>query len=395
MPAAPADPREIILLGVVGMSPAVITETVWALAFPPRGTAPIVPHRVRLITTTEGVKHVEKLRTGTPQFGGLSPWEAMRAAIAEKRPEAVQRLHLENPRILSMRGPRGIDVDLPDIRTPAENEAAADFILEEVQACTRPDQRLIATLAGGRKTMGALLYAAMNLVAREDDLLTHVLVKEPFDAPLAPPFWFPTEKPTTHELRDRAGQVVRTVSSAEAGLALAPVPFVPLRNRFHDLPEKARVGGFMRMVREVSGALARDAERKVAVTFLEGSRSVQLDGRTIDLENRAQAALLRWLCSVQDAGWLSAGFDTAAVFFKAAHGVPSEQGHMDARWFKMAKAIVGDNSGATLPEGLSGDGVKDALTRTLNVLRTRSKAACVPWAPAPKRLTLPPFEIVS
>jgi CRISPR-associated protein (TIGR02584 family) len=392
---AASDSREIILLGVVGMSPAVITETVWALAFPPRGVTPIVPHRVRLITTTEGVKHVEKLRAATPQFGGLSPWEAMRAALAKKRPEAAQRLHLENPRILAMRSPRGIDAELPDIRTPEENEAAADFILEAVHEITaRPDQRLVATLAGGRKTMGALLYAAMNLVAREDDMLTHVLVKEPFDAPLVPPFWFPAARPTRHELRDRAGKVVRTVSSTEAGIELATVPFVPLRNRFHDLPEKARVGSFMRMVREMSGALAQDAARKVALKFPRAGRTLEIDGRAVEMENETQLAVLRWLCSVQDAEWIGADFGTAAVFFKAAHGIAPEQGRMNARWFAQAQAVQRKHTGQS-PSLRLDDDVAGTITRTLNELRKRTRAAGVPWGPHPRKLTLPPFQIVS
>ena len=47
--------------------------------------------------------------------------------------------------------------ELADIRTPADNEAAADFLLEQVRSLVEnPDLQLIASVAGGRKTMDAI-----------------------------------------------------------------------------------------------------------------------------------------------------------------------------------------------------------------------------------------------
>jgi hypothetical protein len=87
--------------------------------------------------------------------------------------------------------------ELDDLRSPADNEAAADFLLEQVRTIVEnPDTRLVASLAGGRKTMGAILYAALTLVAREDDRITHVLVKEPFET--LREFWYPAQ----HNLGD-------------------------------------------------------------------------------------------------------------------------------------------------------------------------------------------------
>jgi len=53
--------------------------------------------------------------------------------------------------------------ELQDIRTPADNEAAADFLLEQVRTIVgNPDTQLIASIAGGRKTMGALLLPCVG-----------------------------------------------------------------------------------------------------------------------------------------------------------------------------------------------------------------------------------------
>jgi hypothetical protein len=91
-----------------------------------------------------------------------------------------------------------------------------------------PGTEVIASMAGGRKTMGALLYGAMTLVGREFDMVTHVLVSEPFDSPaLQPRFYYP-EQPS-QELRNTDGSLV---IACEAVIDLAEVPFVPLRNAF-------------------------------------------------------------------------------------------------------------------------------------------------------------------
>ena len=64
----------------------------------------------------------------------------------------------------------GVFEGLADIVTPEQNDLAAAFILEQVrQVVTNPETRLIASIAGGRKTMGALLHAAVTLIGRETD----------------------------------------------------------------------------------------------------------------------------------------------------------------------------------------------------------------------------------
>jgi len=66
---------------------------------------------------------------------------------------------------------------LADIRTVADNLAARDRIFDLVRDLTRdPEVAVHASLAGGRKTMGFLLGAALQFMARPQDRLYHVLV---------------------------------------------------------------------------------------------------------------------------------------------------------------------------------------------------------------------------
>ncbi len=283
------------LLAVTGMSPAIVTETVWALANEKPRT---LPNRVVLITTSEGKKSLERdLFTATPQFGGLTVWEALRKAVKAQPDELL----VEGLRIIDAPDAQsGTMKPLPDIRTPAENTAAANFILEQVRAIVEhPEQRLIASIAGGRKTMGALLYAAVTLLGRETDRLTHVLVKEPFDSRLTPPFYFPTQPATTHDLRNFKGELTSSHSSKTAGIELADIPFVPLRNRFEDI--KDMPGSFDGVVRKIARQSKADASRPSLIEISHRQKLLTVDGVAIKASPRA-LAILRYLLECQTNG---------------------------------------------------------------------------------------------
>jgi CRISPR-associated protein (TIGR02584 family) len=227
-------PSNPILLAVTGMSPAVLTETIWGLACE---KPPVIPRRVVAITTLPGKNRIEsELFAPSPDYQNRSPWEALREAVFARlgsRPSptpARDLLIFDDIRVIASHDPKlGRSFPLEDIRTPAENEMAADFVLDEVRKITaNSETALIASLAGGRKTMGALLYAALSLLGRPQDRLTHVLVAEPFDDPgLNPRFYFPA--PGLLHQHPRTGAALPGDS---ARIWLADVPFVPLRELF-------------------------------------------------------------------------------------------------------------------------------------------------------------------
>ena len=80
----------------------------------------------------------------------------------------------ENIHIIA--GPDGKPLD--DILDERDNAAVADFITEEVRALTAdPNASLHVSIAGGRKTMGFYVGYALSLFGREQDRLSHVLVR--------------------------------------------------------------------------------------------------------------------------------------------------------------------------------------------------------------------------
>lgn len=390
--AKPPSGPHTVLLAVTGESPAILTETLWALA---RERPPVLPARVIVVTTTVGAARLKtELLSTSPQFGDRSPWQALRDELLAERPDADGLLVLEALRIIAGRaGREGTARPLDDVRTRSDNDAAADFILEQVRGITaNPDTRLIASIAGGRKTMGALLYAAMTLVGRETDRLTHVLVNAPFDQRLDPPFLFPPAKVTRHLLRDRNDRDTGHASSS-ARIELAEVPFVPLRNAFDELRRPA--GGFAGLVASYRRELRGLAEPPV-VAFDKDRNAVIFDGRPVTLENAVQLAIVRAVFNLQtDLRGHQIDFNSFAQIVRALNGGTADLSARDQRVAAEIAARVRPDP-APAPEKAPG-WVKDlddhAVSRALSILRERVRAACPLWRPQPRTLLLPPFRL--
>jgi CRISPR-associated protein (TIGR02584 family) len=208
---------ETVLIAVLGVSPSVLTETLWALA---QESSPVLPDRIVVLTTRTGRSALE----ASLFSGEESGW--MRLCSAFKRRglpiENKLRFGLASDHVRIFPSANGA-CDLDDITTSADNAAAADFILRHLRAETdNSGTRVLASIAGGRKTMGALLMACMSLVGREQDRVLHVLVNAPFDTPLDPPFLFPTGK---DRHRTREGKPVTVKPKVD----LIDVPFVKMR----------------------------------------------------------------------------------------------------------------------------------------------------------------------
>lgn len=196
-----------ILLAVSGMSPQIVTETLYALAI----TQQEQPTEIHLITTTTGKqKALEQLLH--PENGQFH--------------QLCRDYHLEGIRFTAdaihvIPDKNGVLLD--DIKTPEENEAAADFITQKVNEFTRDDNSVLyVSIAGGRKTMGYYLGYALSLYGRVQDRLSHVLVTERYES-LAN-FFYPT--PYSHLIKDRDNQ---ELDAQSAQIMLANIPFVRLR----------------------------------------------------------------------------------------------------------------------------------------------------------------------
>ena len=111
---------------------------------------------------------------------------------------------------------------LVDIRTPEENDRAADQIVRFIHhLCADADTELHVSIAGGRKSMGFYIGYALSLFGRSQDRLSHVLVEEAFEQ--NPEFYYPNR--LDRFLNTRLGMR----NAAEALVMLADIPFVRMR----------------------------------------------------------------------------------------------------------------------------------------------------------------------
>ena len=211
-------PTRHILLCVAGLTPQIITETLYALTQQQGERI----DEIRVITTLSGRDRVVRAL--------LDPQAGRFPAFCRDYGIDPAGITFSQETITLLRTPDGRMLD--DIRSVDDNGYAANQICEIVRELTRdPHTRLFASAAGGRKTMSIYLTAAMQLFGRAQDRLSHVLVSEPFET--HPGFYYVPPEPRDLEVRDRQGNV-RTLSTAQAAIHLADIPFIRLRGLIPD-----------------------------------------------------------------------------------------------------------------------------------------------------------------
>ncbi len=243
-PCSAWGPPTDVLIALCGLSPAVLTETVWALA---HEAPPTIPDRVFVLTTTAGRTAIER------DLIDSGAWERLREALGVSAGSLVFGSVRDDIRVFPA-GSRAAELD--DIAYLADSVAAADFTLETLrQFSEAPETRIVFSIAGGRKTMTALAALCMTLLGREQDRLCHVLVQPPFDSPmLEPRFYFPDDAPRKYRSRDG------TVHSAgSARINLCDIPFVRVRYLLDD-EQHRQPKAFMRTVEYANSRIAAQTQ---------------------------------------------------------------------------------------------------------------------------------------
>jgi CRISPR-associated protein (TIGR02584 family) len=224
----PSTAVENVLIATIGISPAVLTETVWALA---HSSPPVLIDRVIVVTTLRGKNDLkEKLLTGAP-----STWERLKQVLHGKGLAVQEKLRFLDGdiHVIEANGQH-----LEDIRSTDDNRAVGNQLLRLLlDLSASPNRTIYASLAGGRKTMSSLLLTAMTMCARTQDRVLHVLVNEPFENPrLDPPFYFPDPDVQYHTYSSNSEK--SSISPHEARIELAEIPIPKLREFLDASPER-------------------------------------------------------------------------------------------------------------------------------------------------------------
>lgn len=216
---AASHPRRVLLIAT-GLSPQVVTETIYALAV--RQNPKWIPTEVQLVTTVEGAERARlSLLSGEPGW--------FRRLVREYSLPPIQF----NPRSITVLA--GKDGPMEDVRTEDDNRRMADSITELIRKLTADElSALHVSMAGGRKTMGFYFGYALSLYGRPQDRLSHVLVSAPFES--HPDFYYPSKK---SRVIFTPPPESRPLDTATAQVTLAEIPFVRLR---HGLPDRLLEG---------------------------------------------------------------------------------------------------------------------------------------------------------
>ena len=344
---APRTCSRRILLAVTGLSPQIVTETLYALAI--ATDPPFIPTEIHLVTTAEGAERA-RLALLSDKLG----WFHRLCLDYALPPIAFDATHIHVLRDTDGR-------PMSDIRSPQDNLACADFITEQVRTLTAdPDTALHVSIAGGRKTMGFFLGYALSLFGRPQDRLSHVLVSEPFENTWS--FFYPTPYENVIETADK-----KLADARDARVSLAEIPFVSLR---HGLPS-ALLDGRASFNATVDAARATLGPARLEIDL--GSREVRAAGRSFRLPP-AELAIL-------------AVFARRALAGEPALPAPPKDVPDMAwaeRYLRELRAIVGpmgDTSSAehALRGGMDGSYFSSRLSKLRSALRRELGPAAGPY----------------
>ncbi|MDN3651347.1 CRISPR-associated ring nuclease Csm6 [Thalassotalea ponticola] len=195
------------LLAVTGLSPQVVTETLYALHKQGQHI-----DEIYIITTREGKKRARLgLITDAYLQQLLNEYQMSPVLFDESHIYCVEN--------------DGVQID--DALTEDDHCAIADFITRKVREFTSdPNVAVHASIAGGRKTMTFYLGYAMSLFGRQQDTLSHVLVSEGYEG--IHDFYYPTKESKTVKKHNAI------LDAKEAEVTLADIPFVRMRKEMPD-----------------------------------------------------------------------------------------------------------------------------------------------------------------
>jgi CRISPR-associated protein Csx14 len=206
-----------ILLAIAGLSPQVITETLYALH--QDGTA---IDEIHVIATRIGRDAI------TTQL--LAPDDGRYFRYLKEYGHDPRSIRFSQDTLHVLRDGKGNPID--DITGEEENEILLKTCLTLAHRFTRkPEEHVFFSIAGGRKTMSACLMVAAQIYARPQDRIYHVLVSPEFES--HKDFFYPPVKPVMLELRDAHGQKIFK-DTAYAKITLVPIPFISLRQAAGD-----------------------------------------------------------------------------------------------------------------------------------------------------------------
>ncbi|MGP5503728.1 CRISPR-associated ring nuclease Csm6 [Psychrobacter celer] len=272
--------RNILFL-VTGMTPQIITETIWALACDDNAEDNWVPDEVHVLSTQDGLNQIRKRLFEDGVFEQFKKDYPILSHTAFHIDEHLHVITDQNNK------------PLIDLKTPEDNERSADIICQMVKDFTSmEDTSIHVSIAGGRKTMGFYAGYALSLYGRAQDSLSHVLVEEKFER--AVDFFYPT--PSEYLVSDRNKEVVG--DAQEAQVWLAKIPFVRMHEAILPKHQLRKEDSFSEVVQKIN-----ESYEDVSLELNAFSRKAIINDKfVIDNLPPREWAFLNWFADRRQSG---------------------------------------------------------------------------------------------
>lgn len=272
--------RNVLLL-VTGMTPQIVTETVWALACDPHNDTKWIPDEIHVLSTQDGLTQIKSRLFADGVFN----------TFKSDYPQIVNT-QFDDSFLHVIRNAE--NQALTDLKTPEDNEFAANAICEKVREFASDENvTLHVSIAGGRKTMGFYAGYALSLYGRAQDRMSHVLVEEKFET--ARDFFYPTLNSAF--VTDRFD---KEWDAKDAQVWLADIPFVRLKDAVKDKHQLKSDDSFSEVVHKIN-----ESFNDVKLTINLHNQTIQVNEKFIvtDLSPR-EFAVLHWFADNRIKGGL-------------------------------------------------------------------------------------------
>lgn len=263
-----------VLFLVTGMTPQIITETVWALACDPNlaDDERFVPDEIWVLSTDDGLNQIKATLFDEGVFEQFKKDYPIIAKVA------FDKNHLC---VIQKDG-----TPLKDLKTPGDNELSANLICQQVRNFTQDDNvRLHVSIAGGRKTMGFYAGYALSLYGRPQDGMSHVLVDSEFESAIG--FYYPTQ--TDYYVTQR--HTGKKLNAKDAQIWLANIPFVRMSEAISDKHQLKQGASFSEVVEVINRSF-----EPITLTLFVKKRLVQINEQEPKKINPINFAFLHWFC---------------------------------------------------------------------------------------------------
>ena len=237
-----------VILAVTGLSPQVITETLYALHQSSRHV-----DAIHVITTRDG-----KEKIFAELLGGKNGHYYRYLKEYSIDPATIDFGHRNIHVITDEYG-----IELPDIESESDNEQLLKKCMDLAFYFTKdPETAVLFSIAGGRKTMSSCLTLAAQMYGRPQDRLYHVLVSPEFESNRN--FFYPPRKSQAIELRNNQRQPFYKETKF-AQINLIHIPFVSIRDNLSgDMLKEPKEPGTLAL------SLIKEETSRLTVNLISG-----------------------------------------------------------------------------------------------------------------------------